>query len=129
MRLDISASTNEQAGIDDSSVFIYPVDDYGTPDIIKSIMDIEKPDAIMLVTDPRYFTWLFQMENIIRKKIPIMYLNIWDNLPAPYWNLPYYSSCDLLMSISKQTKLLNKLVLEHGDVPYIDLDEESTKEA
>lgn len=122
MRLDISASTNEQAGIDDSSVFIYPVDDYGTPDIIKSIMDIEKPDAIMLVTDPRYFTWLFQMENIIRKKIPIMYLNIWDNLPAPYWNLPYYESCDLLMSISKQTKLLNKLVLEHGNVSYIDLD-------
>ena len=40
-----------------------------------------------------------------------MYLNIWDNFPAPMYNRPYYESVDLLMAISKQTKLINELVL------------------
>jgi hypothetical protein len=85
-------------------------------------MAIEKPDAIMMITDPRYFIWLFQMESEIRKQIPIVYLNIWDDLPAPLYNLPFYESCDMLLGISKQTKNINKMVLEHGDVPFIDID-------
>jgi glycosyltransferase involved in cell wall biosynthesis len=125
-RLDLSEETNKQNNIEDASVYIYPVDGYGDVDHIREIIKIEKPDAIMLVTDPRYFTWLFAIENEIRRKIPIVYLNIWDNFPAPLYNLPYYESCDMLLSISKQTKLINKLVLEHGDVPYIDLDENKT---
>jgi glycosyltransferase involved in cell wall biosynthesis len=72
---------------------------------------MEKPDAIMLITDPRYFTWLFAIENEIRKRIPITYLNIWDSLPCPLYNFPYYASCDLLMGISKQTVNINKIVL------------------
>lgn len=56
------------------------------------------------------------------KKIPIIYLNIWDScLPYPLWNKPYYESCDLLLAISKQTKNGNKVVL--GDIPTVDLDE------
>ena len=110
-RLDLSQSTNEAAGLTDSSVVMYPVNDYGNPDILRNIIKIEKPDAIMLITDPRYFIWLFAMENEIRKSIPITYLNIWDDLPAPYYNKPYYEACDLLMGISKQTVNINKLVL------------------
>ena len=90
---------------------MYPVSDYGNPDILRNIIKFEKPDAIMLITDPRYFIWLFAMENEIRKSIPITYLNIWDDLPAPYYNKPYYEACDLLMGISKQTVNINKLVL------------------
>jgi glycosyltransferase involved in cell wall biosynthesis len=65
----------------------------------------------MLITDPRYFVWLFMMENEIRKTIPITYLNIWDDYPAPLYNKPFYEACDLLMGISKQTVNINKLVL------------------
>ena len=110
-RLDLSLSTNEQVGLTDSSVVLYPTDDYGGPDMIRQIIEIEKPDAIMLITDPRYFVWLFAMENEIRKNIPITYLNIWDDYPAPLYNKPYYEACDLLMGISKQTVNINKLVL------------------
>ena len=35
--------------------------------------------------------------------IPIFYYNIWDDLPYPMWNEPFYESCDLIMNISKQT--------------------------
>jgi glycosyltransferase involved in cell wall biosynthesis len=111
-RLDLSQSTNETSGLTDSSVMMYPVNDYGNPDILRNIIKFEKPDAIMLITDPRYFIWLFSMENEIRKSIPITYLNIWDDYPAPLYNKPYYEACDLLMGISKQTVNINKLVLD-----------------
>lgn len=121
-KLDISQDTNDKAGIEDSSVILYPIDGYGNPDFLRQIIKLENPDAILLITDPRYFTWLFQIENEIRRKIPITYLNIWDSLPAPQYNREYYESCDLLMSISKQTKNINKLVLDGGNIPWMDLD-------
>jgi glycosyltransferase involved in cell wall biosynthesis len=74
-------------------------------------MSIEKPDAILFFTDPRYWIWLFQMENEIRRKVPMIYLNIWDDMPAPIYNRSYYESCDTLMAISKQTQNINRLVL------------------
>lgn len=110
-KLDISVDTNKIMGIDDSSVFIYPTNGYGSPELIRQLIEIEKPDAIMFFTDPRYWVWLFQMENEIRKKIPMIYLNIWDDLPAPLYNQSFYDSCDTLMAISKQTLNINKMVL------------------
>ena len=111
-RLDLSSSTNEVANISDASVVLYPVSGYGNADLIRYMIETEKPDAIMLITDPRYFDWLFMIENEIRKKIPIAYLNIWDDYPAPHYNKAFYEACDLLMGISKQTVNINKLVLK-----------------
>ena len=110
-RLDISEDTNNIMGIQDASVFIYPINGYGTQEMIRQLIQIEKPDAIMFFTDPRYWIWLFQMESEIRKKIPMIYLNIWDDLPAPLYNKAYYESCDTLMAISKQTLNINRMVL------------------
>ena len=110
--LDLSQSTNNEMGIKDSSVFIYPTDGYGNTSMLREVMKLEKPDAIMLFTDPRYFTYIFNMEQEIRKTIPIVYLNIWDDYPAPMYNKPYYEACDLLMGISKQTVNINKIVLK-----------------
>ena len=110
-RFDLSQNTNETMGINDASVILYPSNGYGSPDLVRQLLDIEKPDAIFIITDPRYWTWLFQMENEIRKKIPLIYLNIWDDYPAPMYNDAFYESCDLLMGISKQTVNINKLVL------------------
>lgn len=110
-RLDISQDTNTHAGIEDSSITIYPTSGYGTPDLIRQLINIEKPDVMLLITDPRYWVWLFQMENEIRRKMPIVYLNIWDDYPAPQYNRAYYEACDSLLAISKQTMNINKLVL------------------
>jgi len=110
-KFDLSQSTNEETGLTDSSVIIYPNNGYGDPDLTRHLLETEKPDAIFLFTDPRYWVWLFQIENEVRKNIPIIYLNIWDDYPAPIYNKSYYESCDLLMGISKQTVNINKLVL------------------
>lgn len=121
-KLDLSENTNKIAGIDNASVILYPTDGYGDKNLLREVIKEEEVDALLLLTDPRYFTWIFQNEYEIRRKIPIIYLNIWDNIPAPHYNLEYYKSCDLLLGISKLTKLVNRLVLEEGNVPYFDLD-------
>jgi glycosyltransferase involved in cell wall biosynthesis len=113
-RFDLNGDTNHHAGITDASVYLYPIDGYGSPEFIRQMIGMEKPDAIMMFTDPRYWVWLFQMEHEIRKQMPIIYLNIWDDLPYPMYNKPYYESCDGLLAISKQTENINRAVL--GDV-------------
>jgi len=60
-RLDISEDTNNIMGIQDASVFIYPINGYGTQELIRQLIEIEKPEAIMLFKDHRYWVWLFQM--------------------------------------------------------------------
>jgi len=111
---DLSEDVNKQCGIEDSYVRLYATSGYGTAEIVREIIKTEKPDAILHFTDPRYWTWLYDIEREIRQQIPLMYLNIWDDYPAPLYNKAYYECCDLLMGISKQTVNINKLVLEEA---------------
>ena len=58
----------------------------------------------------------------LEKKFLLLYLNIWDDYPAPMYNKPYYEACDLLMGISKQTVNINKLVLkDQKKIQYLDI--------
>ena len=118
-KIDLSKDINTEINIDDSSCVLYPVDGYGNPQLLRQAIKAENPDAIMLITDPRYFTWVFAMEHEIRKNIPITYLNIWDDYPAPMYNRAFYEACDLLMGISKQTVNINKIVLSDTDKPRV----------
>lgn len=110
--LDLSNDVNKQLKIDDSDVRVMPNNGYGDAQLIRSVMKKEKPDAIFIFTDPRYWVWLFDLEREIRNQIPIVWLNIWDEFPAPKYNEHYYDSVDTLLAISKQTKLINELVLK-----------------
>jgi glycosyltransferase involved in cell wall biosynthesis len=109
--VDISEALNKEIGLEDSSVRIYPNNGYGDSRLLRYLMETEKPDAILHFTDPRYWIWLYQMEHEVRQKMPILYYNIWDDLPFPMYNKEYYKSCDSLFSISKQTYNINKHVL------------------
>jgi len=101
--VDMNDLVRKETGVEDANLKIYPVNGYGDQKMLRYIMKEEKPDAIMIYTDPRFWTWLFQMEHEIRQVCPIFYYNIWDDLPYPRWNEPFYESCDLIMNISKQT--------------------------
>jgi glycosyltransferase involved in cell wall biosynthesis len=101
--VDMNSSIREETGIEDASLKIYPVNGYGDERLLRELIKTEKPDAIMIYTDPRFWGWLYNMEHEIRQNIPIFYYNIWDDLPYPRWNEPYYESCDLMLNISKQT--------------------------
>ena len=62
---------------------IYPVDGYGNHEIIRSILHTEKPDLLWFMTDPRFYGWLWEIENEIRANIPMVYYHVWDNFPVP----------------------------------------------
>ena len=109
--LDISADVNKQLDLTDSWVRVMPANGYGDPMLLRNVIKAEKPDALFIFTDPRYWVWLFDIEREIRTKIPIFWYNIWDDYPAPLYNVNYYDSVDTLMSISKQTRNINELVL------------------
>lgn len=83
---------------------IYPVDGYGTQDLIRSVLEREKPDIIQIFTDPRYWTWLWEMEDEIREHCSLAYYHVWDNFPLPTFNKPYYESNDIVVAISKLTE-------------------------
>ena len=109
---DLSENVNKEVGIEDAYVRIVPSTGYGNAKKVRDIMKVEKPDALFIFTDPRYWDWLFEIEREIRTQVPIFWLNIWDDYPAPLYNKPFYESVDVLMAISKQTKTINELVLE-----------------
>tara|TARA_R110002167_G_scaffold321833_1_gene527744 strand:- start:467 stop:1732 length:1266 start_codon:yes stop_codon:yes gene_type:complete len=82
---------------------IVPVDGYGTPEMIRSVLRTEKPDLLWFMTDPRFFGWLWQIENEIRPLVPMVYYHVWDNYPVPMFNRKYYVSNDAIATISKVT--------------------------
>ena len=82
---------------------IYPVDGYGTHEIIRSVLQKEKPDLLWFMTDPRFYGWLWEIENEIRPFMPMVYYHVWDNFPAPYYNANFYNSNDEVVCISKVT--------------------------
>ena len=109
--IDMSRAVQNEYGVKDAYLKIYPISGYGNPQVLREILNVEKPDAIMHFTDPRFWIWLYNMEHEIRQNIPIMYYNIWDDIPDPLYNTHFYRSSDMLMSISKQTYGINKRIL------------------
>ena len=82
---------------------IYPVDGYGNHDIIRSVIQKEKPDALWFMTDPRFYGWLWEIEDEVRANVPMIYYHVWDNFPAPHFNGQFYRSTDEVVCISKVT--------------------------
>ena len=90
-------------GWGDTDWQVLPVDGYGSQEMIRSIIWNEKPDILMFMTDPRFFPWLWEIENEIRPLIPMVYYHVWDNYPYPKFNKKWYDSTDVIASISKVT--------------------------
>jgi len=87
--VDISDDVRKETGVEDAYVKVYPHNGYGNAQVLKEIIALERPDAILHFTDPRFWQWLYQIEHEIRQSMPLMYYNIWDDLPYPHWNEPY----------------------------------------
>jgi len=98
---------------------IIPVDTYGTPDIIRSILQNERPDVLWFMTDPRFYEWLWEMDNEIRSLVPMVYYHVWDNFPAPEFNGKWYRSTDEIVAISKVTYGCVKEVVPEASLNYI----------
>lgn len=98
---------------------ILPVDGYGSPEMLRSMIRNEKPDIIWIMTDPRFWGWLWEMENEIRSLCPIVYYHVWDNYPAPMFNKRYYDCNDYIATISKLTDDIVRTVSPDVNCTYI----------
>ena len=98
---------------------IIPVDNYGTQEMIRSLIRNQKIDLIWFMTDPRFWGWLWDMENEIRSLCPMVYHHVWDNFPAPYYNRDYYLSNDHIVTISKLTQEIVKKVAPEVESTYL----------
>ena len=114
---DISNDINSMTGLTDSNVKVIASEGYGNTSLLRQIMENEKPDAIVHFTDPRYWMYLYQMENEVRQQCPLVFYTIWDDVPYPFYNRNFYRSDDMLLCISKQTKNIVETVLKDHPKP------------
>jgi len=82
---------------------VKPVDGFGDRNLLRSAIAQIKPDAVLLFTDPRFFMWVWEMEDEIRQICPIVYNHLWDNPPWPEFQRHIYESTDLINCINWPT--------------------------
>jgi len=98
---------------------IFPIDGYGSDEIIRSVLRKERPDVLWFMTDPRFYGWLWEIENEIRVNVPMIYYHVWDNFPAPSYNAQFYKSSDKVVAISKVTDQILKNVASEVESEYL----------
>ena len=98
---------------------IFPVDGYGNKDMVRSIVRNTRPDLIWFMTDPRFWGWLWEMENEIRPLAPMVYYHVWDNKPYPHYNKNFYESNDVIATISKVTDDIVRNVAPEVETIYL----------
>ena len=72
--VDMNDSVRKETGVADASLKIYPISGYGNQELIRHLINIEKPDAILHYTDPRFWQWLYQMEHEIRQNLSLIHI-------------------------------------------------------
>ena len=82
---------------------IKPIDGFGNPEMLRIALATEKPDLLFIFTDPRFFVWLFEMEDEIHQICPIVWWHVWDNYPYPEFNDAFYEATDLINCHSHMT--------------------------
>ena len=87
--------------------------------MVRSILRTEKPDIIWFMTDPRFWGWLWQIENEIRPTGPIVYYHVWDNYPYPKFNRKFYLSNDHIGTISTLSQDIVSTVAPEVPSTYI----------
>lgn len=82
---------------------VKPIDGFGDREKIRQVLYTEKPDAILIFSDPRFFTHVWEMEDEIHQVCPILYWHVWDNDPYPTFNEIWYRGTDLINCLSHKT--------------------------
>ena len=89
-------------------LIIKPIDGFGDRSLLRITLATERPDVLFIFTDPRFFIWLFEMEDEVHQICPVAWWHVWDNAPYPAFNQVLYESTDLINCHSIMTYNLIK---------------------
>lgn len=90
---------------------IRPIDGFGNRELILQTIAAEKPDVLLLFTDPRFFIYIWEMHDEINEICPIAYWHVWDNRPTPLFNKVLYEATDLINCHSYLTyQMVNEIL-------------------
>ena len=98
---------------------IFPVDSYGNANIVQQFINDRKPDILYFMTDPRFYEWLWAIDDTIRENIPMVYYHVWDNYPYPVYNQRFYEANDVVATISKVTSDIVTTVAPDVEEHYV----------
>jgi len=102
-------------------LIIFPVKGYGDVHLVREVVWNERPDAVWIMTDPRFWGWLWEIEEEIRSHCSLIYYHVWDNYPYPTYNKKFYKSNDAIATISKVTADIVQTVspeTKHRHIPH-----------
>lgn len=102
-------------------LIIYPVDGYGTQQLVRDFIHMHKFDAVWFMTDPRFWTWLWQIDQEVRANVPMIYYHVWDNYPYPKFNKGFYLSNDMIVTMSQVSSDIVRTVAPEVQETYVPL--------
>lgn len=110
--------TDLRTQIVNEDFIIKPIEGFGSRELILKCLASERPDVLLLFTDPRFFIYIWQMHDEINKICPIAYWHVWDNGPTPQFNKTLYEGTDLINCLSHLTyEMVNEII--PGKANYI----------
>lgn len=85
-------------------IVVKPIDGFGDKNLYRQLLATEKPDAIVIFNDPRFFMNLFEVHDEIQQVCPIIYNHLWDQCDfPPLYNRNVYDTIDKFFCINRPT--------------------------
>lgn len=85
-------------------IIVKPIDGFGDKHLYRQMLATERPDAIVIFNDPRFFMNLFEVHDEFHQICPIVYNHLWDQCDyPPMYNRNVYDSVDMFMCINQPT--------------------------
>ena len=100
-------------------VIIIPTEGFGTIEQLHAVCVQNHIDLILFQSDPRFYNWLLCRDNEVRRNIPMIWYNIWDNNYYPVFNNWIFNSVDYNIPISQLTDDLIRTIAPKANVTYM----------
>lgn len=90
--------------IPDHDIIVKPIDGFGDRNLYRKLLATEKPDAVVIFNDPRFFMPLFEVHDEFHQVCPIVYNHLWDQCEfPPMYNRNVYDTVDMFFCINRPT--------------------------
>ena len=85
-------------------IVVKPIDGFGDKKLYRQLLATERPDAVIIFNDPRFFMNLFEVHDEFHQVCPIVYNHLCDQCEhAPMYNRNVYDCVDMFLCINQPT--------------------------